>query len=136
MRGILRRVVVGLRVRQRCLGLVARLPVVHGRLVAVVEAHMPPVVAVGLRVGRRRRDSRMRRHGRHGVLVDTAAGRERSAQLGQGVVGGVGLDHRFSGRIGGERRRVCRGVRGQPVFLHGRESVGFMLSSVVDRRRR
>jgi hypothetical protein len=126
---VLRRVVVRLGVRQRSLGLIARLPAVHGRLRAVVEAHMPPIFGVRLRVGRRW-DSRMRRHWCHGIL-DAAAGRERSAQVRKRVLGRVRLDHRFPGMKGRERRVRWR-VRRLPVFLHWRKPVGFMLSSVVD----
>lgn len=75
----------------------------------------------------------MRRHWRHVILVDAATGRERSAQLRERVIGRVRFDHRFSGRIG-RVRRVCRGVRMLPVFLHWREPVVFMLPSVVDGR--
>ena len=129
----MRGVVVGLRVRQRGLGLIARLPaIVHGWLMAIVETQVSPVFAVALRVGWWW-DSRMRRHWCHVILVDAATGRERSAQLWERVIGRVRLDHRFSGRIGRERR-VCWGVRMLPVFLHWREPVGFMLPSVVDGR--
>jgi hypothetical protein len=114
--------------------LIALLPTVHGRLRAVVEAHMPPVVfAVRLGVGWGW-DSRMRRHRRH-VILGAAAGRERSAQLRKRVIGRVRLDHRFSGRV---RRvgRVCRRMRRLPVFLHWRKPIRFMLPSVVDGRLR
>jgi hypothetical protein len=116
MRGILRWVVVVMRLRQRGLGLVARLPAVHVRLRPVVETHMPPVfVRLGVGWGW---DSRMRRHRRHGVLAAAAAGRERPAQLRKGVVGRVRLDHGLARRVV-RVGRVCRRVRRLlPVVVH------------------